>query len=414
MRDSRAQIEVKLAGLRRQSNWLATHREDAQAALAAWLDRLSVQGGAEQKELAASTATSTGIHIDTVAEGLALAFDAWTGGVFTKWLKGALGDGSTQAARGFPAASVLLAGSIPSANLLSLILPLALGTPVLARAGRHDSATLAFARKHLAAIDPRLGACLEEADFAHSDDDAFGAFASAECVVATGSDATLAKVASRVPPNSRFVPHGHRISVAVLGPEPSLASAASSLARDVALWDQLGCLSPVALYVASEDGRVPDRVDEALVGALRELAGRLPRGRVEPEAAVAFANERDAAELRAASNPEVRLHTGRDFAIAVESDAAWRPAPLHRFLRVHPVVSPEALADALAPLSPHLAAVGMELGSGPEATQWRAAVESAAPSRTCRLGRMQAPPLSWSHDGQNPVEALVRWMDREG
>jgi hypothetical protein len=91
-----------------------------------------------------------------------------------------------------------------------------------------------------------------------------------------------------------------------------------------------------------------------------------------------------------------------------ELDARWRPAPLHRFVRVHPVADAAALLDALRPVGPHLACVALE-GFGPAEPALRAACAAVGASRVCRPGRMQAPPLAWPRDGRGVLAPLARF-----
>src|SRR4029453_19158088 len=114
-----------------------------------------------------------------------------------------------------------------------------------------------------------------------------GAFLGPYCGLATGSGAAVARVGARVAPPRRLVGYGHRVSFAALGPAllgdaGALADACARLALDVALWDQLGCLSPVSLLVAG-DAAAARRVGEALAGALARAERELPRGEVSPE-----------------------------------------------------------------------------------------------------------------------------------
>jgi hypothetical protein len=211
------------------------------------------------------------------------------------------------------------------------------------------------------------------------------------------------------------VRHGHRLSVAVLGAGASagdaLAHAADALALDVALWDQQGCLSPVALYVLGT-GRVPAGLLDALADAFERTAARLPRGRLDAAAAARLAHERDIAELRAAADPAVALRSGPGFTLVAEPDARFRGSPLHRFLRIHPVAGPEALLAALAGLAPHLAAVGCA-GLGPLAARLAPELAGLGASRVCPLGSLQAPPLAWCHDQQGVLLPLARLADVE-
>ncbi len=316
---------------------------------------------------------------------------------------------------GFETCAVFLAGALPTPTLVALVAPLALRSGVLAKTSLHDPVTAAWLARSLADADPKLGACLVVARFRGDDAERTDALLAADCVVASGSDETIARLRPRILPPRRFVARGHRVSVAALGPgavrgEP-LASAAEGLALDVALWDQLGCLSPVSVFAVG--GRAAgDRVAEALAEALERAERRLPRGRILPEAAAALAREREEAEFRGAAGRDVRVLAGASWTVVREEDARPRPAPLHRFLRVVPVAGSTDLADALRPLGPHLAAVGLA-GFGSESRQVARRLAELGASRLCAPGRMQAPPLSWHQDGQGVLLPFARFADLE-
>jgi acyl-CoA reductase LuxC len=248
--------------------------------------------------------------------------------------------------------------------------------------------------------------------FRGRDDALVRAFLSADCVVATGSDATIEAVAARMAPHQALVRHGHALSLAVLGPSAgsgaALDEAARGIALDTALWDQQGCLSPISVY-AMGDTEAAGRVGNALAHALAEIEGRLPRGGVEPSAAALAAQERAGAELRAAAGQAVSVRTAPDgrWTVVVEPDAAPRPAPLYRFLRVHAVPDREALVRAIAPLSRHLAAVALD-GFGAEMGAVAAELQSLGSTRICAPGSLQCPPLDWARDGLRPLASLAK------
>jgi hypothetical protein len=155
-------------------------------------------------------------------------------------------------------------------------------------------------------------------------------------------------------------------------------------------------------------------VARALAEELAAAQARWPRGPVAPEAAAAIRRERDSAELRAAGGRRVAVYASEDTAWTVvrEDSATWREAPLHRFLRVHPCPSREALLGALAPLGPHLAAVALE-GFGAETAGLAAELAALGASRICRAGALQTPPLGWHRDGQPLLLPLARLTDLE-
>ena len=316
-------------------------------------------------------------------------------------------------ASGFEVTSVLLAGSLPSPTLLGLLAPLLLRSPVLAKTSVHDPITAGLVAESVAAADPELGACIETVRFAGSDRECVDALLGADCVVASGSDQTIASVAARVQPPRRLVSYGHRLSVAALAADRP-ADSAERLAEDVALWDQLGCLSPVAAFVMDRDPDGAAAFAEELARALADLEERWPRGRISPQASAAIARERDEAEMRAASGAPVRLHhgAGSSWTVVAEADPRLRPAPLHRFVRVHPVAGVTGLLEALTPVGHHLASVGVG-GFEDRRGELVAALTHLGVSRICPLGTMQSPPLSWCHDGRGVLLPLARLSDAE-
>lgn len=386
--------------------------------LDAWRDPASRWRRALERELPGAA----GFTSPVVREGMALALAGWKGeallALVDRELGGprALDGGDGTLASPFDVTATLLAGALPSPSLLALLAPLAVRSAVLARPSSHDPVTARLVAESITAEDAGLGACLEIVSFPRGDDDALGVFLSGDCVVATGSDATVRAIAARVQPPQRLVTYGHRVSVGLVGPEAThgeaLGAAARGLALDVSLWDQLGCLSPVSVLVVG-DARAAVGVADALAVALRDLAPRLPRGRVDPAAAAVLAQERAAAEMRAAAGREVFVRGGRDepFCVVCEDDATLRPAPLHRFVRVHPV-GPDGIGDALAPLASHLAGVAVAGFGAGERRLLRLLADLGA-SRLCRPGRLQGPPLGWHHDGQGVLLPLVRSTDLE-
>jgi len=408
-------IESKLAELREAGTALC-QRPVAKTlgVLEQVLDVWSDSGSRWRAELEAKLPAISGFSTGTVRKGLEIGLANWRGpalhALFARELGGA------RFVSGFPATSVLLAGSIPMPTLLASLAPLVLRSPVLLKSASRDPLTPQLVANSIAEVDAELGRCIAAVEFPGSDADCVRAFAGAECVVATGSDETVASVALHVPPPRRFVGYGHRFSIAAIGDAATRGTALPDLAErfalDVAMWDQLGCLSPIAMYVASDDALAPDRVAEALAVALGEAEERWPRGEISTAAAAEIQRERSGAEMRAAAGSRVALHTGVGTAWTVvrEDSAEFRPAPLHRFVRVHPVADVTDLTRTLAPLSLHLAAVSLD-GFGPQTDDAAHALAHLGASRVCRAGQMQSPPLDWRHDNRGVLTPLARFTD---
>jgi hypothetical protein len=216
-----------------------------------------------------------------------------------------------------------------------------------------------------------------------------------------------------VKPPQRLVGYGHRLSVAALGADRPPDSA-ERVAEDVALWDQLGCLSPIAIFVSDRDRSGAEAFAAELAAALADLEDRWPRGSIDTRTAADIRLERDQAEMRAASGAPVRVHRSdaSSWTVVAEADSRIRPSPLHRFVRVHPVAGIPELLEALEPVERHLACVGVS-GFADRRTELVAAFSRLGVSRICPVGAMQAPPLSWCHDNRGVLLPLARLSDTE-
>jgi acyl-CoA reductase-like NAD-dependent aldehyde dehydrogenase len=404
---------MKAAALRDRLDRLARAGEKLRArpaaetldSLARVLDAWRDPGSRWRSELAAELPVAGGFSRPTVERGLALALEEWSGEALRALVEDELG--GAEAAHGFDTTAVVLAGAIPMPSLLSLLAPLALRSPVLAKCASRDVVTPPLVTASVAEIDPLLGDCLEVVAFPSNDGEAMAALCEADCVLATGSDETIAAIRTRVAPPRRLVAHGHRLSLAAVGAlgGDAVARAADGVALDAALWDQQGCLSPIAVFVSGD----ADAFAEALAEALARLERELPRGAVDPRGAAAIQHERSDAELRGAASPGVRVLASRGTAWTVvrEADATPRPSPLHRFLRVHPVRDASALLDALAPYAAHLAGVALA-GFEAERPRLDQALLALGASRVCAPGALQAPPLSWRREGLPVLGSLSR------
>ncbi len=358
-----------------------------------------------RRELEAELPNATGFSPQVVREGLSLALAEWSGPALT-----ALADRELpRSIEPAEATAVILAGAIPMPSLLSILAPLALRSPVLVKCASRDRVTPRLLARSLSDADRELGECIALLDVRGDAHACIDALLEAECVVATGADETIAALRARMPDPRRLLAHGHRLSLAALGPEAcsarTLPGSAAELARDVALWDQLGCLSPLAVYVPRE---CVSTFGAALAQALSNLEKVLPRGSIDARSAASIAAERSEAELRAAAGhaTQVLAGPGTSWTVVCEASAAVRAAPLHRFVRVFPVDDADALLEAFRPYASHLAGVAMA-GFGAEEIALAQRVRALGASRICAPGQLQAPPLDWPRDGHRVLASLV-------
>jgi acyl-CoA reductase-like NAD-dependent aldehyde dehydrogenase len=385
--------------------------------LGAWLETLADPASAVRRELEATLPEATGYAPETLREGLARGLAPFRSEALRALVAAELGPApdAGRRATGFPVTAQLLAGAVPTATVPALLAPLVVGSPVVAKPPVHDPVTAPCLARSLAALDAELGACVQVVAFRGEEEGPLAALLEADCVVATGSDETVARVAARVAPPRRLVAYGHRLSLAVLGPDvlgdaTRRRRALERLALDTALWDQQGCLSPLALYAVG-DAAPRERLLDETARALAAAEARWPRGRLDPHTLGAARRERELAELRAAGGADLAWRADPEgrWTVVAEPDALFRGAPPARFLRIHPARDLAELARALAPVAPHLAAVAVD-GFDDEATRrgLHDLLARRGASRICPPGSLQAPPLSWPHDNRPLLLPLTR------
>jgi hypothetical protein len=312
------------------------------------------------------------------------------------------------------------AGNLPVSALLSIVLGLLTRSAQFVKCASGQSLIPRLFAHSLYAIEPKIGSCLEIAEWpggAIPLEEAL--FAQAQCVTATGTDETLAKLQARLPSQVRFVGYGHRVSFGYLTREVLGRAEARELAiaaaRDVAAWDQVGCLSPHLYYVETGGSVSPDEFAELVAIELGKLEQTVPRGRISTEAAALIALHRAVYEIRAAQSMETRLWQSLGstaWTVVWENDPRFQISCLHRFVYIKPVASLDEALHASATIEGKVSTVALA-ASGSRAQDLAIALARWGVSRVCPPGRMQAPPLVWRHDGRPPLGDLVTWTDYE-
>ena len=414
--------------------------EDRLDAVAGILREWTAPDSPWRRELATSLAASSSFSHGTIQEGLDAALLCWSPEAFIACAEREVGNalaGPRMTLAPFEWTTVVAGGSIPMPTLLSSLLPLVLGSPVLLRETRKDSVTASLLARSIRAQDEDLARAFEPLSFPANDLSAYAVALEAPCVVATGSDETLAAISARLDARHRFVGYGHRFSIAIIGreiatDESQLEAVARGLALDLARWDQSGCLSPVVAFLVDVPESVASRLAQRISDCLTEQSSSMPLGSLSPTQSAAISTERAEARMRAASGRGVLVEAA-GHTIVLEADAQPRPAPLGRFLRLMPVESPGALIPALEPFSGHLSNVALAGFSGAENSDpgseensdttnnmSRRTIEpllawlvGAGVSRFTQPGRLQTPPVDWPHDGQpvfGPLARFTQWI----
>ena len=313
----------------------------------------------------------------------------------------------------------IAAGNIPNPTLTAIVLGLLVRSAQFVKCASGSAFLPRLFAHSLYEADPKLGACLELAQWRGGNADLENVlFAEADCVTATGSDETLAAIRSRLPAPKRFLGYGHRVSFGFVAKEvlshAGTPRVAARVTDDVVAWNQLGCLSPHVIYVQSGGEVSAERFAELLADELERREQTEPRGELPAPHAATIASRRGIYEVRAAHSPETLMWHSKEstaWTVVFEADARFQTSCLNRFIYVKPVKDLTELLQNAEVVRGRVSTVGI---AAPEQAQ-ELALQLArwGVTRVCPLGQMQNPPLTWRHDGRPALGDLVTWTDFE-
>jgi len=315
----------------------------------------------------------------------------------------------------------IAAGNLPNPTLMSLTLGLLTRSAQFVKCASGASLLPRLFAHSIYQSDPKLGACLEIAEWRggknHELETAL--FAEADCLTATGADKTLAAIRAQLPAKVRFLGHGERVSFGFVAREvlcdETIAQIVSSAADDVIAWDQNGCLSPHVIYVEERGAVESDKFAALLAVELAKREAGEPRGKISTEAAAAIASRRAIYETIAVHRADAKIWSSQNstaWTVVFEHDVRFQFSCLNRFIYVKPVPDLAAVMQGVDEIHGKVSTVG--IAAPPEKTK-ELALRFAGwgATRICPLGQMQNPPLNWRHDGRPALGDLVTWTDFE-
>lgn len=394
--------------------------------LAAWKDAVAAfldPSSPERRAIQDGLVRGTRLSPEGLEAGLRAVLGGVSGGPARRLFAEAatLRNRSGAASGGF--AWVVLSSNLPALAVQPLLPALAARRPVLLKSpGTEPLFAPAFVDA-LARRLPALGEAVGALTWAGGDE-ALEAplLARAGVVLAYGGEEAVASLERRTREagSARFVAYGPKTSLAVVGSGSAEEDVAPGLARDVALFDQRGCLSVAAVYAEGSGPRARELAD-ALAGELGRLAEELPPGPAEPAELGAVQQVRAEADLRGLHRPPIgssfgsalrsipgagpgalpRLGAGT---VIVEPRPAFQPTPGLRTVRVHPLDDLARLPGLLDPWRGRLQGAAL---AGESARALEPALETLGVSRTAAPGRLQHPDALWHNGGVSPLEVLL-------
>ncbi len=366
-----------------------------------------------------------------IARALAAAFDLWRGrdfperartvanlaassgmsrGLLDESLDALLRPFSREALEAFAAdvtgramvGGLVMPANVPGAGMHELACALVAGAALAVKASSREPFFFQAFIRTLREIDPAAGARVEAVSFGRARADLTAALC-AECdfMVALGEDTAVAAFKGA----ARLFGFGSRTSGAFVArgalAEESREELAAGLARDVALFEQRGCLSPQHVFVEDPGAAMARAFAGEIARALDGLARRMPPPSELPfHSAAAIRHVRESARWRKLGGCGVDLLEGAamSWTVIFDPEARFSLSPGYRTVYVTPVRGRADLESRLAPAAGRLEAFALVApdSAGPE---WLGLFATLGVSWVCAPGMMQSPPLSWRHGG---------------
>lgn len=314
----------------------------------------------------------------------------------------------------------VFSGNVPGVAVTAMVRALLVKAAVLGKTGADDPVLPVLFARALDDVDPELGGCVAVTYWpGGSPALEHAACGAADTIVIYGGEEAVAGVAALVPPSRRLVIHGPRASLGLIGRaalgRDRLAESAGRAARAVAVFDQLGCVSPHLYYVERGGESQPETFADALADALERLNDELPPGPARPEDAARIQQLRGAAEMRALAGQDVRLLVGpgTSYTVIYDADPTFTPSCLHRTVWVKPLDDLEGATTLLSPFTGLLQSVALACDDR-RRNSLAEGLARAGVARVTTLEDLPWPRPYGHHDGAGPLRELLRWIDLEG
>jgi hypothetical protein len=297
----------------------------------------------EAEALLTALAAKTGLSRKMLQEALRNHFWHMRENVLLSWLAQVRKDRGPQ---NLPPATayhelvfLVAAGNIPGVAIHPVVQLSLLGIPTLVKNASVEPFLLPAILSSLARHDPEVASRLAALTWPRN------TLALTEAIMAFnpqlaifGDDDTIAKFEEQ---SKQLAGFGDRFSLALVSPDADEPDIFDNLAYDTCMFEQMGCLSPQAVLLLTDNWEKVERFSHELANAMAKMSERLPIGLRTPAQQSAIQQWRGAYAARRAAGEKILLlpGPGTEWTVVAAEHFDFDERVAHRFARIRPIPS---------------------------------------------------------------------------
>ena len=307
----------------------------------------------------------------------------------------------------------IMAGNVAGAGLHEIAIGLVAGAGLIVKTASTEPIFFDQFARTLADLDREVASRIVVYNWSRARDDLSAAMATGcDRIVAYGDDATIESLRN----NAAVIGFGSRVSGAVVAPgamvPERIDAVADALARDVALFEQLGCLSLHHVFVVSRDTAAARDFAARIASALARLGDSIPPTKIPLRDAAEIVGVRERARWRRIGGESIYLFEGPrlEWTVVFEpesiGDNSFMVSPGFRTVYVTGVRDEDQVRASLAAASGRIEAIAVA-GDDAETRRISAMLDALGVSYVSAPGEMQSPPILWRHGGGAFLDMMV-------
>ena len=307
----------------------------------------------------------------------------------------------------------IMAGNVTGAGLHEIAIGLVAGASMLIKTASTEPVFFDQFARTLAELDCEAASRIAVFNWSRTREDLTAAMA-ANCdrIVAYGDDATIESLRNK----AAVIGFGSRVSGAVVAPGAlvpgRIDAVAEALARDAALFEQLGCLSLHHVFVVSRSAGAARDFAARIATALERLGDTMPHAKIPIRDAAEIIGVRERARWRRIAGESIELFEGPRLEWTVIFVRKSIVQDLHmvspgfRTVYVTGVTDEDQVRAGIAAASGRIEAIAVA-GDAPETRRISPMLSALGVSYVSAPGEMQSPPLLWRHGGGAFLDMMV-------